>query len=87
MPSDRYYDRKRHREWREKVLRRAHYECEECRKYGRRDAKGLPVAATTAHHIKPRELYPEYQYRLDNGEALCAGCHNRKHPEKGGRMW
>lgn len=56
MPSDRYYDRKRHREWREKVLRRAHYECEECRKYGRRDAKGLPVAATTAHHIKPREL-------------------------------
>lgn len=87
MPSDRYYDSKRHRVWREKVLRRAHFECEECRRYGRRDSHGLPVAATTAHHIKPRELYPELQYRLDNGRALCAACHNRAHPEKGGRMW
>ena len=87
MPGDRHYDTARHKAWREKVLRRARYECEECRRYGRRGPDGLPIVATVAHHIDPRETRPEKQYVLSNGEALCTACHNRKHPEKGGRAW
>lgn len=87
MPNESYYTQKKHRQWREAVLKRAGYKCEECRRYGRTDDKGLPPAATTAHHIKPREDYPELQYDVDNGQALCRKCHNQKHPEKGGRYW
>ena len=89
MPHDRYYDSARHRAWRDRVLRRAGYLCEECRRYGRVDEDGNPVRATTAHHVKPREDYPELQYSVENGRALCEACHNRAHPEKGkgGRYW
>lgn len=83
LPHDNYYSNARHREWREKVLRRAGYLCEECKRYGRTDKKGSPVRATTAHHIKHREDYPELQYDVRNGQALCEACHNKAHPEKG----
>lgn len=82
MPGDSYYTHARHRAWREAVLRRAGYLCEECKRYGRTDAHGQPIRATTAHHIKPREEYPELQYLLSNGRALCDSCHNKVHPEK-----
>ena len=70
------YHRKRHLEWREKVLRRAKYLCEECARYGRR------TPATVAHHIKHADEYPELRYVLSNGRALCSACHNKYHPEK-----
>lgn len=85
MAHDPYYSQERHREWRQKVLKRAGYLCEKCRRYGRLDKDGLPVAATIAHHIKHREEYPELQYKVSNGQALCQRCHNEAHPEKGGR--
>ncbi|NLD52080.1 MAG: HNH endonuclease [Clostridiales bacterium] len=78
MPNDYHYTRKRHREWREKVLRRAKYLCQECSRYGKR------TPATTAHHIKERKDYPELQYVVSNGLALCSACHSKAHPEKGG---
>ena len=84
MPHDPYYGRAKHKAWRESVLRRAGYLCEECKRYGRTDENGLPVAATTAHHIKHRDEYPELQYVVSNGRALCEACHNKAHPEKGG---
>ena len=84
MPNDKYYNSPRHKAWAEKVLRRAGYLCEECRRYGRLDKNGLPVRATTAHHIKHRDEYPELQYDVTNGRALCEKCHNKAHPEKGG---
>lgn len=88
VPQDPYYSTPRHRAWRAKVIKRAGHLCEECRRYGRRDRDGNPVTATTAHHIKPREEYPELQYSVSNGRALCEKCHNRAHPEKGGgRDW
>ena len=59
--------------------------CQECRRYGRVDADGMRVKATTAHHIVPLEVAPERAFDPDNGMALCAACHNKKHPEKGGR--
>lgn len=79
-----YYDSARHKAWRAKVLRNAGYLCQICRKYGRLDKDGLPVRATIAHHIKPREQYPELALDIKNGMALCKNCHNLMHPEKGG---
>lgn len=87
MPHKAHYGHARHKAWREKVLKRAGYLCQECRRYGRLDKDGLPVRATTAHHIMPLEEYPEKAYTVSNGIALCEACHNRKHPEKGGRYW
>lgn len=83
MPNDNYYTSKRHRDWRSKVIQRAGGLCEECKRYGRVDADGLPIAATIAHHIKPRECFPGLQFAVANGRALCAACHNAEHPEKG----
>lgn len=89
MPNQKHYATARHKQWRAKVLRRAGGLCEICRRYGRLDAQGLPVAATTAHHIKHVDEYPELAYDVRNGMALCEACHNRMHPEKGGgkRYW
>ena len=89
MPHDPYYYSSKHRKWREAVLRRAGYLCEECKKYGRVGADGLPIPATTAHHIKHRDEFPQFQYDVSNGEALCEACHSRAHPEKGkkGKAW
>lgn len=72
----------KHKRWREAVLRRAGYLCEECKRYGRVDEGGNPIAATVAHHIRPVEEAPELRYDRRNGRALCAACHNKYHPEK-----
>lgn len=85
MPNLKHYKSSRHLAWRDKVLRKAGGLCEECRRYGRLDADGLPVRATVAHHKKPIDEYPELAYAVSNGQALCAMCHNRKHPEKGSK--
>lgn len=77
------YHKKQHRRWRELVLKRAGGLCEECKRYGRVDEDGLPPKATIAHHIKHADEYPELRYVVSNGEALCAKCHNKMHPEKG----
>ena len=78
-----HYDSSAHKRWREAVLRRAGYLCEECRRYGRLDKDGLPVRATTAHHIKHLDEYPELACVVSNGRALCEACHAKAHPEKG----
>ena len=84
MARDAHYDMARHKAWRAKVIRRAGGLCEECKRYGRIGRDGLPIPATTAHHIKHRDEYPELAFDVNNGRALCAKCHNREHPEKGG---
>lgn len=87
MSKIRHYDKAKHRKWSEAVKKRANFECQECKKYGRRDENGLPPVAKIAHHIKPLEQYPELAYDLSNGEALCLKCHAKRHPEKGGKHW
>ncbi len=79
LTDEEFYHSKKYRHWRECVLRRAKYQCERCKRYGRNRT------ATIAHHKLPRHEHPELQLDVDNGEALCAGCHNTEHPEKGGR--
>lgn len=58
---------------RERVLRRDDYMCRECRRYGK------TTAATTVHHVYPREQYPELRYSANNLISLCAACHNAMH--------
>jgi 5-methylcytosine-specific restriction endonuclease McrA len=77
MKSDPYYQSKKHKAWRAKVLRRDNYQCQECKRYG------ILREGTIAHHVKPREDYPELQYDVANGRTLCAKHHNIEHPEKG----
>lgn len=62
---------------REAILRRDHYRCVECKKYGR------ITEAVLVHHIKTLEEYPELALVSNNLESLCIKCHNQKHPEKG----
>ena len=76
MSDNPLYNSARHKRWREKVLRRAGYLCEECKRYGRR------TPATVAHHIKHADEYPELRFIVSNGRALCNACHNKEHPEK-----
>ena len=82
MSDNPHYNGARHRTWAAKVLRRAGYRCEECRRYGRTDKDGLPVRATVAHHIQHLDEHPELAYDLANGRALCEACHNKMHPER-----
>lgn len=80
MPSDPHYWSAKHMRWRDAVLRRDKYLCQECKRYG----KNTP--AEHAHHIRHKTEYPELQYKVDNGVALCKRCHNKAHPEKGRRQ-
>lgn len=70
------------RKWkrkREAILSRDNYMCKECKKYGK------VKEAVTVHHIKHVDEYPELAFKDSNLESLCQACHNKKHPEKGGR--
>lgn len=60
------------------ILRRDGYRCQLCRRYGK------AVPAVTVHHIEPVELRPDLALVDSNLISLCAACHNRQHPEKGG---
>ena len=64
---------------RKAILRRDNYLCQECKRYGRY------VEAKTVHHIKHADEYPELIYVDTNLISLCNKCHNKMHPEKGGR--
>ena len=64
---------------REQILRRDKYMCQDCKRYGKR------VDATEVHHIKHVDEYPELAFDSSNLISLCAACHNKRHPEKGGR--
>lgn len=75
------YKSKRWKSKRLAILRRDKYLCQECKKYGK------IKEAVTVHHIKHADTHPELAYDDNNLESLCQGCHNKKHPEKGGRRY
>lgn len=70
------YKSKKWEKKRKKILKRDNYQCCWCKRYGKL------VEATTVHHKKHVDEYPELAYEDDNLESLCAACHNKAHPEK-----
>ena len=61
---------------REAILSRDGYMCRNCKRYGRQRP------ATTVHHIKHFDEFPELALESDNLISLCEACHNLMHPEK-----
>lgn len=55
--------------WSIAVKKRDNYKCVECD-----SSENLH-----SHHIKPKSLYPELRYDLDNGVTLCKSCHFKIH--------
>lgn len=64
---------------RKAILKRDGYVCRKCKRYGRRRE------ATTVHHIKHLDEYPELALVPSNLISLCSDCHNKAHPEKAKR--
>ena len=77
--------------WRHKqpeIMRRDHFECQECRRrLARAKQEGLQLPprervirrAALVHHIIHLEDAPELGLVDDNLEAVCSTCHNRLH--------
>lgn len=64
------FNSKEYKEFRDNVLLRDNYTCQEC---GHRGGK-LHV-----HHIKPWGPFPSVRYDVSNGVTLCPPCHYLKH--------
>jgi hypothetical protein len=61
-------------QWRNKVLARDGYTCQDCLRQCKKSESGL-----AAHHIKPYAKYPEFRLDVDNGLTLCKKCHMARH--------
>jgi len=68
------------KEWREKVLKRDNYTCQQCGKKAR--YKEASPCRLVVHHIKDKKVYPEYALNVKNGITLCPSCH-KKEPVQG----
>jgi len=73
-----FYESAKWKRKRAYILKRDGYRCQLCKKFGKF------TQATQVHHIKHLEDAPELAYSNENLVALCLGCHNKQHPEKGG---
>lgn len=58
-----------YRAWRKAVMKRDNYTCQDCG-----DNRGGNLEAD---HIKPRYLFPELTFDIDNGRILCQDCHKQ----------
>ena len=70
------------------ILRRDHYECQECRRRieeARQSGVSLPPRerkirrAVQVHHIKTLKDHPELRLDSDNLISVCHECHDRLH--------
>ncbi len=68
-----FYKSTRWKKLRAAVLRRDGYLCQEAKRYGKL------LAASTVHHIFPRDKYPQYQYEPWNLISLSAEYHDKMH--------
>ena len=59
---------KEYKEWRTSVYERDDYTCQACGNMG-----GL----LHPHHLKPKSLFPEFIFVLENGQTLCISCHKK----------
>lgn len=79
MTEKEFIDSKAWKKKRIRILRRDKYQCQYCKRYGKR------TEATEVHHIKHYADYPELGLADSNLVSLCHACHNKQHSEKGGR--
>ena len=79
MTEKEFIDSKAWKKKRARILRRDKYQCQYCKRYGKR------TEATDVHHIKHYSDFPELGLVDSNLISLCHACHNKQHPEKGGR--
>lgn len=72
------------RKLRKVILQRDHGMCVRCME---RFMQGgiRPRHATTVHHIKHMDEYPDLALEPSNLQSLCDICHNQAHPEKGAK--
>ncbi|MEH7670866.1 HNH endonuclease [Bacillus sp. JJ689] len=76
-----FYKSKEWESLRKKVMKRAKYECEHCKKKGKvttrdtLDKRGRKMKMDV-NHIKPVKTHPHLALDLDNLEYLCVRCHN-----------
>ncbi len=59
-----------YRRWRQQVLARDEFTCQDC---------GLAGENLHAHHIQAFAEHPELRLELSNGVTLCADCHGQRH--------
>lgn len=71
-----FYKRGFWKKKRRQVLRRDNNECQACKR------RGGYSRATTVHHIKHLDKFPQLALVDSNLESLCSPCHNVEHPEK-----
>jgi predicted restriction endonuclease len=58
-----------YKQWRKKVFQKDKFTCQNC---GDKIGGNLE-----AHHIKPRFLFPELIFDINNGQTLCKDCHKK----------
>lgn len=76
MTSDDFYSSMTWRRLRHRALVRAGFRCELCR-------ADLHLTGSRVDHIRSRREAPALQWDLGNLRALCPGCDNARHAEKG----
>lgn len=79
-----FYHTAKWRKCRRAVILRDHGMCVDCMERFRAGYGVKPAAATLVHHIIPYEERPDLALDFDNLVSLCADCHAKRHPEKGG---
>lgn len=72
-----FYDSPKWRRKRNAILRRDHYQCQLCKRFGR------ITPAKLVHHKLELSEYPELAFDDDNLVSVCQACHNKLHDEKG----
>lgn len=60
-------------QWRRRVFHRDKYTCQSC---GLMPSKHGQLRA---HHVLPWATHPEHRFDIDNGQTLCADCHDAVH--------
>ncbi len=72
-PWERFKD-KQYLAWRNAVLERDNYICQQCRRQCKKHERGL-----AAHHIKPYAQFSSLRYDINNGLTMCRQCHLALH--------
>lgn len=75
-----FYKTKSWKDKRKEILQRDNFECQLCKH------KGRYSKATTVHHKKHYDKFPQLALTDNNLISVCSICHNKLHPEKAERI-